>query len=77
MSDTERSQMDDRVHAALIADGLSVGMTSDEALHWADSRMKSTQAALIAIDLAGNDLIRELRRAAEKAGAKVARALGR
>lgn len=75
MSDTERSRMDDRVHAALVADGLACGLTSDEALRWADSRMKSTQAAVIRIDLAGNDLMRELRRSAERAGARVAQSL--
>lgn len=75
MGESERSRMDDRVHAALVADGLSSGMTSDEALRWADSRMKSTQAAMIRIDLAGIDAMRELRAAADAAGVTVARAL--
>ena len=75
MGKQEQSQMDDRVHAVLIADGLSCGLSPDEALRWADSRMKSMQAAVIRIDLAGNDLMRELRLSAEVAGARVARAL--
>lgn len=72
MSDTR--DMSERVHAALVADGLAAGMTPDEALRWGDSRMKSLQAAVIGIDIAGQDLMRELRAAAEAAGARVARA---
>lgn len=75
MSSPERSEMDDRVHAQLVADALSCGLTSDEALRWADSRMKSTQAAMIRINLAGSDVTGELRAAAESAGARVARAM--
>lgn len=71
-----KTEMDDRVHAALVAYGLDMGMDGTEALGWANLRMKSMQADLIRVDLATADLYAQLTKAAEAAGAKVVRALG-
>lgn len=60
-------QMEDRVHARLIADGLDFGLSPTEAIDWADSQMDSTQAAGIRMSLALRDLTDELGESAHEA----------
>lgn len=68
-------RMEDRVHALLIWDGLAAGMSSEEAIRWADSRMKSSQAGGIRLALALADAAKELGVAAETASKGLARGL--
>lgn len=56
-----QSQMEDRVHARLVAVALECGMDGEEALRYADSRMGSIEAGGIELGLAVDDLVASLR----------------